>query len=74
MRTLLAMTLIAALAFISACSAAKNTPTAQDLSGSIWVLEDINGKGVIDYARTSIIFRKDGNIRLRRMQPIYGQL
>lgn len=58
-----AVTLVAAL-LVAACSTKGNdqSGSAAMLIGEEWVVEDIAARGVIDYARTTMLFGQDGRL------------
>jgi putative lipoprotein len=43
-----------------------------DLTGSTWVAEDIDGKGVIDNAQSTLVFGTDGRVSGRAACNQYG--
>jgi len=47
-----------AMLFLPAC--AHERADATSIIGAEWIVEDIDGGGVIDFARTSIMFGEDG--------------
>lgn len=58
-----AATLIAGLT-VAACVTNSGDHTASDatLAGAEWVVEDIGARGVIDYARATLLFGQDGRL------------
>ena len=56
-------TMLAATALISvATSAAQSGANETDLLGTAWLAEDIDGRGVIDRARSTMEFAKSGQV------------
>lgn len=49
---------------LSGCMAAGNHQPGSDVGfvGQEWIVEDIAGRGVIDYARTTVLFGQDGRV------------
>lgn len=64
-----------AFALASGCSlmrpASPSTPKVE-LTGSTWVAEDIDGKGVIDNAQSTLVFGTDGRVSGRAACNQYG--
>ncbi|OEU69874.1 MAG: hypothetical protein BA863_06765 [Desulfovibrio sp. S3730MH75] len=56
------ITLICLVLLFAGCSASKSKLTADLPLQTKWILEDIDGTGVIDFAQSWIIFTKDGNV------------
>ena len=47
---------------LAGCATVQAETAKESLTGSAWLAEDINGKGVIDMLQTTIEFTKDGKI------------
>lgn len=47
---------------IGACATVDNGDSARSEIGPEWLVEDISGRGVIDDARTTIVFGSDGDV------------
>lgn len=54
--------LLAAVAAASLFSAAASVAEETDLSGTAWLAEDIDRRGVLDRARTTVEFLKPGQV------------
>lgn len=54
--------IIAALLLAALTSCFEREGTAKDLAGTTWLVEDIDGRGVIDLAQTTIVFPEAGRI------------
>jgi putative lipoprotein len=74
MRTRLAG-VAAVLVLVTGCSLMRpdspSTPKVE-LTGSTWVAEDIDGKGVIDNAQSTLVFGTDGRVSGRAACNQYG--
>ncbi len=53
---------VAALFVVAATSCFEREGTARDLAGTTWLVEDIDGRGVLDFAQTTIVFPEAGRI------------
>lgn len=65
----------AVFALVGGCSLTRpdspSTPKVE-LTGSTWVAEDIDGKGVIDNAQSTLVFGTDGRVSGRAACNQYG--
>src|SRR5688572_12642713 len=66
---------VAIIALVSGCSLMRpdsaSTPKVE-LTGSTWIAEDIDGKGVIDNAQSTLVFGTDGRVSGRAACNQYG--
>jgi putative lipoprotein len=66
---------MAMLALAGGCSLMRpdsaSTPKVE-LTGSTWVAEDIDGKGVVDNAQSTLVFGTDGRVSGRAACNQYG--
>ncbi|MCP5364107.1 MAG: META domain-containing protein [Hyphomicrobiales bacterium] len=57
---------ITVLMLFTGCAGTEKNPmadnTSEALTGTSWLAEDIGGRGVIDYAQTTISFDADGRV------------
>ncbi len=52
-------TVIASTLVLSACA---SVPTPGHALAGTWAIEDVSGRGIIDYSRIELIFAKDGRL------------